>query len=449
MWNLPLPSDLELEKRILWYLIIYWKEAEDVFIELEIEYFSDIYLKKIAEILYEMVFEWKEIDLISLNSELKNKDFYEKIWWLSFLVEITSETIFIETIFTLVAKLRQLYQKRELIKEARKLENIAFNSENIDSDVSKSFENISEILNEWVSKVVSLEDSIESLKKTIEENKKKELVWYSWWKNFEWLNEHTWWIRKWKTYRIAWTSWAWKTSVMYEVIYNLLKQNAKVLFLSLENDIETTITKFASTVQGQNPRKIEKWDVGFDEKEILKFKNNLKITDQVFNLNELKREILKSRPDVVVLDYIGLVEIDNFSEETKYNKYADEIKVFMQRHKSLVFIDLSNLTKADTEETIRQHWSFNWSQKLKNNTDFWMHIFWYKPFSEYKKYILENGDNEAKKEFLWKKVLTFLITKNRLWDDWIEKQYLINFDKWIRFLEATEEQKNLWKSFNW
>lgn len=443
----PLPSDTALEKEVIGYLITFWAEAEDVFLDLEIEYFSDIYYKKIIEKLYEMALTWKKIDIVSVLSELKDKDFFKKLWWVSFLTEITQNSVFLESIFTLTKKLRLLYQKREIIIEARKLENIGFNSEKLDDDVSNSFDDISKILNEWESKVTSMEDNIAILEKTIEENKSKDLIWYSWGENFNWLDKATLWIRKWKNYRIAWMSWAWKTSLIYEIIFNLLKQKAKVLFVTLENSIETTLTKFLSSVQEVNPTLIEKWQVKADTEFLRKVQNNLKITDQLFSLNEIKREILKTKPDVVILDYIWLVTIEWYTEETMYNKYADEIKQFIQKHKNLAFIDLSNLPKSETEDTIRMYWGFNWSAKLRNNCDFWMFVFPYKPFAKYKSDVLKNWTDKSKKEFFWKKALTFLISKSRLWDDGIEKQYLINFNKWIRFIEAKNEQINLWDSF--
>ena len=59
------------------------------------------------------------------------------------------------------------------------------------------------------------------------------------------------------------------------------------------------------------------------------------------------------KPDVVILDYIGLVNIKGTDEKSLYNRYADEVKEFVQKNKHLAWIDLSNLNKDDDEERIR------------------------------------------------------------------------------------------------
>jgi hypothetical protein len=77
-----------------------------------------------------------------------------------------------------------------------------------------------------------------------------------------------------------------------------------VLFVSLENNIETTYTKFLSTVQGVNPYQIEKGLVVPDTNYLRKYKDRFILTDKLFDINEIKREVLKVKPDVVILDYI-------------------------------------------------------------------------------------------------------------------------------------------------
>jgi len=47
----------------------------------------------------------------------------------------------------------------------------------------------------------------------------------------------------------------------------------------------------------------------------------------------------------VILDYIGLVNIKGTDERSVYNTYADKVKVFIQQHQELAWIDLSNLPK--------------------------------------------------------------------------------------------------------
>jgi hypothetical protein len=76
------------------------------------------------------------------------------------------------------------------------------------------------------------------------------------------------------------------------------------MFVSLENSIEATLIKLLSSVQKINPILIEKGTVKPDKEWLRKYSQSFVLTDQLFNIGEIKREILKTQPDVVILDYI-------------------------------------------------------------------------------------------------------------------------------------------------
>lgn len=431
----PLPHDSSLEESIAWYLIVFWNEAEDIFLELQIEYFYDSQVKEIVEKMYEMVIWGEKIDFVSINSYFPNKTMF-----LSELCDKCSSF----SIYNQIQKLREMYQRRNIILDARRLENLAYSQEELEESIFWVFDRINNTLKDWKSWIEDTNILINRFEKYLEENKNKKITWVSW--GNEWLDEHTWGIRNWKTYRIWGLSWAGKTSFIYEIIVNLLKEKKKILFFTLENASETTFENILSSVQEVNPKSIQKWfEIPYIQY-LRENTHNLRVAENIFNLSEIKREILKHKPDVVILDYIGLVNIKWYDEKTKYDKYADEVKEFVQKHKDMAWIDLSNLNKSDNEATIREYKGFNGSAKLRNNTDFGMHIFPYKAFAEHKNKIMNIWSEEAKKPYYGKKALTFLISKNRLWDDDIQKHYVIDFNKWIRFVPATEEQINRWEN---
>jgi len=449
--NKQLPSNKEMEQSIIWILFTAdEKEVEEILSELQMEYIYDITYRKVIESVYEIVLiDWIKLDLLSIKTKLEKKWILDDIWWLPWLVDFT-EMGFLWNYKTIIEELRSLYKKREVILEARRIENRAFTSNDIDEDIINSFDKINNILMEWGSKATDVEENIKMLEEYIEANKStdSDLIWWSWWEELKFLDFHTRWIRKWKTYRIGAPSWVGKTNLVYQTIHSLIEQWAKVLFVSLENDIESTYTKFLSCVQRTNPYQIEKGIVKPDLKYLRDNKDRFILTDCLFDINEIKREVLKQKPDVVILDYIWLTNIKWANEDTLYQIYADEIKKFVQTHKWLSWIDLSNLRKNDTEETIRKDKWFNWAAKLRNNTDFALHMFEYAPFAEYKNMVFEMWTKEAKMDIIKKKAITFLITKNRLWGDLAEQVYTINFDKWIRYTEATDEQVEIWKTLN-
>lgn len=105
---------------------------------------------------------------------------------------------------------------------------------------------------------------------------------WSW--GIPWLDEKTKGIRKSKTYRIGSPSGVGKSNLVYQITDSLLKQGAKVLFVSLENSIETTYVKLLSTVQGVNPNSIERGMVEPDFAYLDKYAHSFKLTDQTFDL---------------------------------------------------------------------------------------------------------------------------------------------------------------------
>ena len=434
------PNNKEMEQALLWCFLIDDKLIEKYVEEGgQIEWFYDRENREIYKNMFELAIEGKTIDLLSIKNKMGEK---ANVLYLTELTEIVPHS---GNYKTYIEELEKLYKQRTIIEQAENVIHKATKGlEEAEAVVEQFIRETNNVLLSGKSCVVDYDEAVNEIEKYIEENKNKKLIWYSW--GIEWLDKYTKWIRKNKQYRIWAPSWVGKTNLIYQTIDSLLKQNTKVLFVSLENNIETTYIKLFSSIEWINPNDIESW----------KYKPNynylrnkkLAITDQLFDIWEIKREILKEKPDVVILDYIGLVNVHNMDERKKYDKYADEIKEFMQKNKSFAFIDLSNLNKDDDEERIRLHKWFNWSAKLRNNTDFALHMFYHRPFYEWKKTILEAGEPSAIDAVKNKKVITFLISKSRLWPDWVEEQFYIDFDKWIRYNQATKEMKEKWENLS-
>lgn len=403
--------------------------------QINIDYFTDTKLRDIYNSMQEISNSWLEVDFLTLNDYmLANVNWYtNEWWWILYLADLNNEADHLFIADSIIEELRELYK-------TRKLNNLYLDLKNADIDKAKEIrKEIDKVIEECNIKEQESKSEIDKIidraKETIENNKTKWLAWYSWWQSYKWLDEMTWWLRKWRTYRIAWQSGSWKTSFIYHVLNNLLEQTAKVVFIELEWQ-ESLYFNFLSTILEKNPRDLEKWKEFADSDFLKKYEWYLFPILDINNLNELKSEIIKIKPDVVILDYIWLVSIPWFDENSKYSEYADQIKMFVQNNQDICFIDLSNLPKSDnSEDMIRLNRWFNWSAKLRNNCDFWLHIFDFPPFVKYKKDILQMWNHP---EVLNSKVMTFLISKNRFWPDWIEKQYRINFNKWVKFTEVSE-----------
>lgn len=440
----PPPSDQLTESYLLWALLIDSDILEEFFSYWQLEWFY--YYRELAEAVFELWIEGSDIDLLSLKKKLEDKKQLEKIWGISALVELTESVTHSSNWKTHAKTLEKLYKQRELLKIAYGLVTNAY-KDNYEDLVEKAMSSITDVLSEWQAKATDVEDNISLVLEHIEKNKGTELRGYSWGNSF--LDKFTWGIQKSKTYRIGAPSGVWKTNLIYNLVPALLEQWAKVLFVSLENSIESTYIKLLSSVQWINPNKIEGGESEANFDYIRKYKDQFILTDQLFDLWEIKREVIKNQPDVVILDYIGLVNMEGADEKSLYNRYADDVKKFVQKNKQLAWIDLSNLNKDDDEERIRQHRGYNGSAKLKNNTDVWIHLFYYKPFYDYKRTMLDEGGSDkidsVREWFHWKQVVTFLISKNRLWPDDVEEDFLIDFNEGIKYKKVKDEVKERWK----
>ena len=444
MIKLP-PSDEVAENAMIGSLLIDNSVLNDFFEQWHLEWFHNSTASTVAKSIFSLALEGKDVDIVSVKNSLEENGKLESVGWMTWLVELTENCISYNW-RTYSDIIQNLYKKRELIKEWQKFLNSCYWTDNMETAVEESFTKINWLLSEWASSATDMEANISLLQTYIENNTTKSLVWYSWWN--EWLDSQTQWIRKGKTYRIGAPSGVGKTNLIYGTIKNLLEQGAKVLFISLENDIETTYVKFLSSVQNVNNIEIEKGNVKPDIEWLRKYKDKFILTDQLFELGDIKREVMRVKPDVVILDYIGLITIDWVRDDDKiYTPYSKQIKTFVQKNKHIAWIDLSNLNTSETEDEIRKFGKFNGSAALKNNTDFWLHMFHYKPYYEYREFAMEKGEKEAYEKFKNFKVVTFYISKNRLWPDLAEKEYGINFNEWINYLPISEEKKALWKSF--
>ena len=439
----PLPSSIDIERSIIWCFLIDNESVNGFLEHSDITHFYDWNLKHLAEKAIMMVMEWAELDIVTFKEAIKEETL-NKLGGISFLMELTETVQYTKNITQYAKQLAELYKKRSVIKEWIRMQEIGYNSTDLETDIGEVYNTINNTLSQGKSHTTSLTDNIESVKAFIEKNKGKSLIWWSW--GLGWLDWVTKWIQKSKTYRIGAPSWVGKTNLMYQTIRSLLEQWAKVMFVSLENSIESTTIKLMSSMQWVNPNLISQWLIEPDYSLLEKYKDNFILTDKLFNLSQIKRQVSKIKPDVVILDYIWLVNINWCDEKSLYNKYADEVKEYIQNNKDIAWIDLSNLNKDDDEERIRQHKGFNWSAKLRNNTDVSIHMFWFEPFYEYKKDIIENWvDDNIKNTLNKKQVLTFLVSKNRDGVDWVESQFWIDFDKGINYKEIDRETIKKWK----
>jgi replicative DNA helicase len=236
-----------------------------------------------------------------------------------------------------------------------------------------------------VSKYSINESSYSDLCEYLESRKGKDLFGYSFGPQFGFLDEYTKGLQKGRTYRIGAPSNAGKTQLSYSFVNSFLAQGAKVAFFTLENDKNFTLTNLAANHQKVSSYSIERGTAPLDSTYLSSIKENFFLIDDTYDLGDIFARCLEIKPDIVILDYIGLVNIKKFSEEEKYTEYAKRVQEFVKRTR-VGWIDLSNLPKnSEDEESIRNFGGFYGSSFLKNNADVCLHMFRSSQFAAYKK----------------------------------------------------------------
>jgi hypothetical protein len=174
------------------------------------------------------------------------------------------------------------------------------------------------------------------------------------------------------------------------------------------------------------------------------YNDSFSVEDSIYDLGSIFQKVLSVKPDIVILDYIGLAEMKwSKGAEENARAYAKQVMAFVKKT-GVAWIDLSNLTTATQEEEIRKSGAFMDSSLLRNNCDVWLFFFYHKNFYVWKKEMIESNMKELLIPYRNSQVVTCLVHKNRLGDKFIEQEYCINWDRGAEIREVSHEEKSTW-----
>jgi len=398
-------------------------------------------LKTVLGAIEELVRKWMEINILNISHIVTDK-------WVSNqeLIEITEASITWD-IPSLIIKAKDFLTRRNTIKLAYDLQ--------VKSTLGISPSELMDAANKLInlSSSSSTVDSynvgnwVDELFDYLEERRWKSLFGYSFGSSLQFLDWATRWIQKGRTYRIGAPSNMGKTQMSYGIINALVDQWAKVLFFSLENDKDMTMSNLIANRMGVNSWDIESGRVDVDMGVVWEMDGKLFIVDDTHELSEVFAKVLAIKPDVVMLDYIGLISIGKVKEDDLFTEYAKRVQQFVKKSR-VWWIDLSNLANGADDATIKALWHFYWSSYLKNNADVGIHLTKYEDFYKFKDWMeaqpsAKKGieDEEYRMNWASKKGLTITITKNRIWPAGLSEDYYVNFAKWGRFVPVPPEDK--------
>ena len=433
--DIPQLNNDEAEIAVIWSIIIDNLCLQEL--ELTENDFFNEYNKVIFKCIVQLKKEWLPVDLITLKEKLESIKWLKKIWWLDYLIHITQITPTSANFVAyqeIIKKYSTKLKLRKLVLETQwNLNNWMLDINEVISWMQKW---ISDIEN-WISKNEwNIFDLLEETHSYIDDIKTKDLVWYSFWEWFEFIDKISWWLERGKIYRIWWGSNVWKSWLMYNFLINLLNKTDKITFFALENSNQFTMKNLLCHKKWVNPRNdlIKKHNYDFsDEYNYFWEKQNFCVTSKYRDLFDIFRIALKNKSEFIFIDFIQLVEIPwSFKWDTeKYNYYSKEIQKFSSKYNIWV-IDLSQLSNDTQRQWIDWNGSteFKWGWSLKESCDIWIHLFKNKEKELMKEQAISNWDKE---EFN-KTYINLLISKNRLWPwAWSNHQFILDFNNWWKY----------------
>lgn len=428
------PYDLQVEKAILWEMLVF----PENFVNTELEEYD--FYNEDNKIIFKNILEikraWKQVDLVSLKENLEKNKVLEKIWWMSFLVSLTDFLDFSSNSETYEKILKEKSRLRKILSLTNILQKNIFEEKWSSEIVSEMYKFLSKIEKSFWEKKEMVEvydetnDYIEKIKNT-------ELVGISYWEEFKFLDEFTGWIQPWNIIRIGWWSNVWKTWLLLNFLLEVVEKDWNVTFFSLENSANFTMKNIFWLKKWVNslPESIKKHNINFEE-EVLHFieKENFYLDTESRSLEEIFRKTLKNNSKFIFIDYLQLVKIEGNSKNDKLTKYAFEVQEFAQKNGITVF-DLSQLSNEANRWWAEWYASteFYWASELKASCDVWIHIFSDSDKMKLREQCMLAWDYRD----YFKNFVKIKISKNRLWAwVWSIKDFFIDFSKW-------------WKFFNW
>lgn len=440
------------ERAYIWCLLTSWTLLEYNDIRISVDDFSTNELALIFEAIIELQRDWVVADMLTVRQKLvDNKKFYPDIKTID--NKLLSELITEPFMYHNLRKYESMVKENALkIRTQRVIDKMMEDTERSAWNILSYGQDLISLATNWMGNWGRGFDMrhAHNLADKIAELDWKELYWFSFGNEFKFLDSATKGIQKGKTYRIGAPSNTGKTQFAYSVINNLLAQWAKVAFFTLENEVETTLWYLMSNHQRISMDSIMRWTESGDFDYIEKINKNLAIFDSTFYLSDIFSKIVEFNPDVVILDYIGLMSIRWFREDDKYTEYAVQVQRFVKQIQ-VSWIDLSNLpTQLQQSEDIRWNPQFYGSTFLRNNTDVGIHIMPWSQFYDMRDRVLQDDiyDYETKNKLKRLSWVTMFLSKNRLWPHSISWNFIVDFQHWAEFTETSAEQfKSLASSF--
>lgn len=253
--------------------------------------------KKIFEILENLNSKQKEVNIVALLEEIKNSKYENKIQQQLLLIQNTTPILY-----------QMAYYINSLYNNC--IEELIINAKN-NKDI-KQIKEIQDKYENFTDKIEHISYKAEEWKEVLSKKAKSSVL-----SLFNKLDETIGCFQGGDYITLGGGTGQGKTMFALNLTKNILLQDKKVLYCSLEMPIEQLQNRFNCLVTGVNANKIRQYN--FDLEEVQKYDEGMKqlkewplyvTTDYKLTIEKLEAYVKKNKPDFIVIDYLGLMSVN-------------------------------------------------------------------------------------------------------------------------------------------
>jgi len=355
------PHSLEAEQSVLWSIMI----DKDCFITIwDMLKPNDFYTENnsiIFSVIFDLYKQNKPIDLITVKEKLDDKNFLDKIWWMTYLIELTEIVPTTSNIFEYAQIVKNKSVLRNLLKcwneiisywydEDKSINELLEKTEKSVFNVTQVFIqnkliHINDILTQRYEEFAEIHENPESIKQH------RLQLW------FKDLDHKTWWIKWWDLVILAARPAMWKTAFVLNIAQNVWLNRKNVAIFSLEMSKEQLTDRMIASAMEIDSWKLAKWEL--EDHEFAKIweameklsEANIYIDDSAgWSLTDLKSKCrrlkIESWLDLIIIDYLQLMSNWNSMNRVQEISEISRWLKWLARELNVPVIALSQLSRA-------------------------------------------------------------------------------------------------------
>jgi len=436
------PHSMDAEQSVLWSLLI----DKDWFLVLwdmlKKEDFYEDSNWEIFEVMLDMYEKNRPIDILTVKEKLDNKKLLDKVWWATYLVDLTEVVPTSANIYEYAQIVKNKSVLRSLIKAWNEILSYGYTEDKAINELLEHAEkslfwvtqvfiknkltHIKNILNNRYEEFAEIHDNPDLIKLHRHST------------GYKSLDNKLWWLKWWDMIIVAARPSMWKTALSLNLAQNLGFNWKNVAIFSLEMGKEQLTDRMIASAMWIDSWKLQKWELSDEEfmriwDAMEKLSNaNIYIDDSAgWSLVELKskarRLMMESWLDLIIIDYLQLMTTWNTMNRVQEISEISRWIKSLARELDVPIIALSQLSRAVESRPdkrpvlsdLRESWS------IEQDADIVMMIYredYYDEFSE-KKWVTD-----------------LFIRKNRNWPTWtVELMFEKQHQKFVEIERNREE----------